>query len=207
MDIIPVFIIVILFILAAISYEYAINKNINPSTFNFDQTRKTPSTCLCALDIDGTITLDEDNASRVIDVCKKNDCIIAINTARPYPIYQDLLLDDLHLKHEDFENDFFYGSYTDLISEENIADTKVMHMNIMAHKYNLDKSRMILFDDNHLNIEKTKISLKSEIEKTISRPQSPESARRCVSQGRCVIASASQKIGIPRHFFSKEFFS
>jgi hypothetical protein len=147
MDLVHIFIGILFVILVVIGYTH--------DTSNMQQNQIIPSAkCICVFDIDYTITCSEENAKKAIDVCKENKCILALNTARPYPVYQDLDLDNLGLTVQDFQNDFYYGSYTDLISAESIADTKVMHMNFMAQKYKTDPNKMILFDDNLLNIQR-----------------------------------------------------
>ncbi len=110
--------------------------------------------CICAFDIDGTITCNENNASKVVDVCKKNNCIIAINTARPFPVYNDLRLSALHLTYNDFKDNFYYGSISDIISAESIAERKVEHMHDLVNRYNISPDKAILFDDNLLNIKR-----------------------------------------------------
>jgi hypothetical protein len=146
MDLVHIFIGILLVIIIIVGYTHDKSNNL---------TIVSPANCICVFDIDSTITCSEDNARKVVDVCKENKCVLAINTARPYPVYQDLDLDALGLTLQDFQNDFYYGSYTDLISAESIANTKTLHMNYMKSKYKVSPDKMILFDDNILNITRS----------------------------------------------------
>lgn len=122
------------------------------------------SGCVCAFDLDGTITCGVDRAAKAITRCKELGCKIAINTARPTKWYHDLDLHGLGLADHDFDSDFYHGepfkcSFTDTKCFENsIADTKVKHLHTLATKWNVNPQRVILFDDQWSNIEKAKQS-------------------------------------------------
>lgn len=117
---------------------------------------------VCAFDIDGTITCGIENAKKAIDTCRKNNYKIAINTARPVKFYSDLKLNDLGLKHEEFLDDFYHGeinlcSFVDYdCMTNNISDVKVKHLETLARKWNVSPKNVILFDDQHYNIDKAK---------------------------------------------------
>ena len=118
--------------------------------------------CICVFDIDGTITCGIDRAAKAITRCKELGAKIAINTARPTRWYHDLDLHGLGLKESDFDSDFYHGepftcSFTDIkCFEDSIATTKVNHLYTLSEKWNVDKQRVILFDDQWPNIEKAK---------------------------------------------------
>jgi hypothetical protein len=118
--------------------------------------------CICAFDIDGTITTGIDRAAQAISRAKELGCKIAINTARPSKWYSDLDLRNLGLKESDFDSDFYHGepfkcSFTDIkCFEDSIATTKVNHLHTLSKKWNIKPSRIILFDDQWPNIEKAK---------------------------------------------------
>ncbi len=115
-----------------------------------------PDIKICIFDIDSTINVSLENAKKAVETCKNHNAIIAINTARPGYFYQDLDLDAINLSIDDFKDNFYHGDYLNMLSPEAIANTKVKHMDFIQKKYNCDRKKMILFDDNKLNIEKTK---------------------------------------------------
>jgi len=118
--------------------------------------------CICAFDIDGTITTGIDRASKAIKRAKELNCKIAINTARPSKWYSDLDLKGLGLHESDFDSDFYNGepfkcSFLDTQCFENsIATTKVNHLYTLSKKWNVKPHRIILFDDQWYNIKKAK---------------------------------------------------
>lgn len=148
------FFIIILLILAI---AYIIHKY--PEKF---ESAKSDPRCICAFDIDGTITCGTDRAASAIAKCKELGCKITINTARPTKWYRDLDLNSLGLTTEDIESDFYHGepfqcSFTDITCfEDAIASTKVKHLHSMASKWNVEPRKIILFDDQWSNIVKAK---------------------------------------------------
>ncbi len=127
-------------------------------------TEEIVSDCVCAFDIDGTITHGIDRAAKAIAKAKELGCRIAINTARPSRWYHDLDLYGLGLKESDFDSDFYNGepfkcSFIDTkCFEDSIATTKVKHLHTLSQKWKVDPHRIILFDDQWSNIEKAKQS-------------------------------------------------
>jgi hypothetical protein len=113
---------------------------------------------ICAFDLDNTITCGLENAKIAIDICKKNNYKIAINTARPTMWFSDIKLDHIGLLESDFIDDFYFGdnyacSFTDYeCLSKNIADTKTKHLHTLAKKYDINPSNVILFDDIFHNI-------------------------------------------------------
>jgi hypothetical protein len=127
------------------------------------ETFKEPN-CVCAFDIDGTITCGIDRAAKAIAKCKELGAVIAINTARPAKWYNDLDLQNLGLTVSEIESNFYHGepftcSFTDLKCFENaIAETKVKHLRDLSSKWNIKPERVILFDDQWSNITNAKDS-------------------------------------------------
>lgn len=123
---------------------------------------KTSQNCICAFDLDGTITCGLSRAANAISKCKELNCKIAINTARPTRWYDDLNLNKLGLSESDFDSDFYNGEpFTCSFSgddclEESISNTKVKHLHTLSAKWNVNPQRIILFDDQHSNIEKSR---------------------------------------------------
>ncbi len=150
MIVIIVIIVVIMFILLCIIMRKETFKN----TYNG----------MCVFDLDNTITCGLDNAKLAIDICKKNNYGIAINTARTSQYYSDINLDKLGLSEVDFINDFYYGklpqcSFTDEdCFYDNIANTKIEHLYTLSKKWNLNPQKIILFDDVWNNIEKANVN-------------------------------------------------
>jgi hypothetical protein len=118
--------------------------------------------CICAFDLDNTITCGIDRASAAIAYCKSRGAKIAINTARPSKWYSDLDLVGLGLHPDDFDSDFYHGealqcSFGDKrCFEDTISATKVKHLHTIANKWNVKPQRVILFDDQWSNIERAR---------------------------------------------------
>jgi 3-deoxy-D-manno-octulosonate 8-phosphate phosphatase KdsC-like HAD superfamily phosphatase len=149
------FIIILLVILIA----FMIHKY--PENFRGSQELKEPD-CICAFDIDGTITTGIDRAAKAIKRCKELGAKIAINTARPTKWYSDLDLDGLGVSHIEIDSEFYHGepfacSFTDIKCFENaIAGTKVKHLYTLSSKWNVRPERIILFDDQWSNVAMAK---------------------------------------------------
>jgi hypothetical protein len=119
---------------------------------------------ICVFDLDGTLTVDIDNAAIAVSKCREIGYKIAFNTARPTKWYSDLQLDKLGLNETDLESDFYYGekyqcSFSDRnCIESTIADTKVKHLYTLSNKWNIHPKYIILFDDQYPNIDKAEKS-------------------------------------------------
>ncbi len=142
-------VIAIIFIAAMLYYHY--------------KTEKPIPECICVFDLDDTITCGFDNAKSAIEECKNRSCVFAVNTARTSPYYADIKFGALGIHPEIFKDNFYHGtwnnkmSYTDrdsLINE--IAKTKVKHLDTLHKKYGTAKDKIILFDDNDTNINLAK---------------------------------------------------
>jgi len=88
-------------------------------------------------------------------------CVIALNTARPIPYTGDLNLEYLGLDKKSLGYDFEIYNYTPHLAsvvhlDDDIANTKVRHLNTIRDKYDFDKSNVVLIDDNYMNIQKAK---------------------------------------------------
>lgn len=149
------FINIIIIIIFVIFLFYVINNYTNVKQ-NFNSVGYNG---VCAFDLDDTITCGIEQAAKAIQSCKKNNCKIAIITARPRKWYSDINLEDLGLKEEDFIDDFYYGdnllcSFIDDVSFKNcIANNKVRQLKHISEKYNIKPERILFFDDNHDNIK------------------------------------------------------
>jgi len=142
--------------------------NVPPAVV-FDPTF-TSSGCVCAFDLDGTITCGIGRAAAAVSKCKELGCRIAINTARPTKWYDDLDLHGLGLTKDDFDSDtgmgsdFYFGEpfncsfADDKCMEDSIANTKVRHLHTLSSKWRVSPSRVILFDDLYSNTERAKES-------------------------------------------------
>jgi hypothetical protein len=139
-------ILLVIIFISIFSYK-AYKKEYYKSTFS-------ETTCVCVFDIDATITCGEDNARTAIKECKKRNCKLALNTARTQPYYSDLNFNLLNLEKEDIKNDVYHGdcdkknmTHSEAHFNNEIANTKVKHLNTIQQKYNVPKNRIILFDD------------------------------------------------------------
>lgn len=134
----------------------------NTEGFGSVSTIRNDPSCVCAFDLDDTITCGIERAANVIKHCKDLGCKLAINTARPGRSYSDLNLQGLGLKIEDFESDFYNGSpfqcsFTDTkCFVDAIANTKVDHLHTLSIKWGIEPRRVILFDDQIANVEKAR---------------------------------------------------
>lgn len=142
------FVIVLLLI---ILYVFWMRRNVD---------KFTEFTCACVFDIDNTITCGLENAKLAVKECKKNNCKIALNTARTIPYYKDVKLEEIGLCEEDIVGDVYCGDYNkDMVSydanyiNKRVALTKVEHLRKIADKYGLRAGRVILFDDMIDNIK------------------------------------------------------
>jgi hypothetical protein len=149
------FIIILLMLLIA----FLIHKY--PEKFQGSEELKEPD-CICAFDIDGTITTGIDRAAKAIKRCKELGARIAINTARPTKWYSDLDLHNLGISDTEIDSEFYHGepftcSFTDLKCFENaIAGTKVKHLHTLSSKWKVRPERIILFDDQWSNVSMAK---------------------------------------------------
>lgn len=114
--------------------------------------------CVCAFDLDDTLTCGLERAAAAIAACRENNCKIAINTARPSPWFSDIKLQELGLKEDDFIDDFYHGepfqcSFQNReCLEKSISGTKIKHLQTLALKWNVEPRRVILFDDQYPNV-------------------------------------------------------
>jgi FMN phosphatase YigB (HAD superfamily) len=119
---------------------------------------------VCAFDLDNTITCGHKNAKDAIDMCKKHNFKIAINTARISPYYADIKLDELGLHKDDFIDDFYHGeqfscSFSDQdCFSKSVASVKTKHLKTLANKYGVHPRKVILFDDLWSNIKDAEIN-------------------------------------------------
>jgi hypothetical protein len=151
-----IFIIIVVYYILWIRYDTFLNGNIQWS----DSGTNVP--CICVFDIDNTITCSLDQASSAIKHCKDNKCLIAISTARTEKYIKDIDLEKLGLDHGDLHH-FYTGNYhktgmslSDDGLANHIAKTKVENLHDLHKKYNTPKNKIILLDDNFLNIEYAK---------------------------------------------------
>lgn len=109
---------------------------------------------VCVFDIDNTIT--DGVPGRCIKMCKDMGCKLAINTTRDIDNPNDLDLVGLGLTAPHFEeSDYYFNPNAKTSSFDDAAATKSAHMATIQNKYGIsDRKRLILFDDNKMNIEK-----------------------------------------------------
>lgn len=168
--VIVVLVLIILFLCCLKCYEYfsASNNNttnsINTTNDNnasvsekdsFHQKQgfsKTPD-CVCVFDIDHTITCGEPKHS--VDMCKRHNCRLAINTARPAKYSKDIDMGEMGFDEPYYhDSDFYYNPNSYSQSGNKVAQVKAGYLSSLQRKYSIpDKRRIILFDDNNENLK------------------------------------------------------
>jgi hypothetical protein len=109
---------------------------------------------VCVFDIDNTIT--SGNPEKCIQMCKDLGCDLAINTSRDIDNPNDLDLKGLGFTEPYFEvENYYYNPNAKTSNFEDAASVKAQHMGTIQTKYSIsDPKRVILFDDNKLNINR-----------------------------------------------------
>jgi hypothetical protein len=113
--------------------------------------------CICVFDLDDTLTCGHTNAKTAIDECSKRECLMSINTARTSPYISDISFDKINLNHGQIVDihhwtrpSVSFSSHEDLIKD--IAVNKVVGLEKLSTRYSVPKNRVILFDDNYVNV-------------------------------------------------------
>ena len=109
--------------------------------------------CVCAFDIDHTISCG--NPKPFVDLCIANGCRLAINTARPVKYIKDVDLTSINFTEPYFDDsDFYYNQYSYSQSPRQVAEVKSGFLELLQNKYSIkDKSCVILLDDNQTNVD------------------------------------------------------
>jgi len=109
---------------------------------------------ICVFDIDNTLTIGD--PSRCIKMCKDMGCRIAFNTSSDMETPGDLPLDEWGFTKPNFDpDDYYFDPNSKTSNFDDAAATKSNNMATLKNKYNItDSKRLILFDDNRINIEK-----------------------------------------------------
>jgi hypothetical protein len=110
---------------------------------------------VCVFDVNA---LTAGDPTRCIKMCKDMGCVLAINTNRDIATPHDLDLETLGMVEPNFiEEDYYFNPNAKTSTFDEVAGTKVANMDIIRNKYNItDPKRLILFEDNKINIEKVK---------------------------------------------------
>lgn len=154
-------IIIIIIIILIIILIYIYNKSNENFTQNDNTQEPLENTCACIFDIDGTISCSFDNVKKAVNTCKREGCILGINTARK----TDVGIEDILNKADISKNDFSYihtGKWS-IFNGENIPDQiaydKSQYLEDVYNDNNkkIEKKHIILFDDNINNINFAKL--------------------------------------------------
>lgn len=118
---------------------------------------------ICAFDLDDTITCGIPQGKAAVSACRASGYMIVINTARPVVYHADIDLAGLGLTEAEVVANFYYrhnSGQTRGLSESardaHIAEVKTSHLRNLARKYTLPHDKIVLFDDNLLNIERAR---------------------------------------------------
>jgi hypothetical protein len=107
---------------------------------------------ICVFDINA---LTSGSPERCIKMCKDMGCMLAINTSRDIATPDDLDLEAIGFEFD--PEDYHYNPNAKSSTFDEAAGTKVTNMDIIRNKYNIsDPKRLILFEDNKINVEKVK---------------------------------------------------
>lgn len=131
--------------------------------------------CVCAFDIDHTITCG--NPKPYIDMCIKKGCRLAINTARPVKYIEDVDIDSLNFVQPHYnDSDFYYNPSSYSQTASNVAEVKSGYLELLKNKYNIkDKKCVVLLDDAPSNIKTAKEHGYS----TIKAEHGPKKSKNC----------------------------
>lgn len=108
---------------------------------------------VCVFDIDNTITAGIPESC--IKMCTDMGARLSINTTRNVATPHDLDLEHLGFVSPNFdETDYYFNPNAATSNFEDAAGVKVEHLETVKKKYNItDSKRIILFDDNKINVD------------------------------------------------------
>ncbi len=125
-----------------------IDPNYIPPELDFPQA----SQCVCAFDLDDTITCGD--AKPFVDFCKKKGCKLAINTARPTNWVFDVPIEKLGFTkpwYDERDHYFNRNSYNQTAAQ--VGETKSNFLQLLRDKYKVpSKKCVVLFDDSVYNL-------------------------------------------------------
>lgn len=109
---------------------------------------------ICVFDIDNTLTIGK--VERCIKMCKDMGCRLAINATTDVETPDDLPLKKWGFVDPYFDpNDYYSDPNSKTTNFNEAASTKLENMISLQNKYNIkDRRRLILVDDNRINIDK-----------------------------------------------------
>lgn len=112
-----------------------------------------PNKCVCAFDIDYTITCG--NPRPFVEKCIAHGCRLAINTARPVKYIKDVDLDSISFTQPNFsDDDFYYNPNSYSQTAESAAEVKSTFLNLLNDKYSINNKKcVVLLDDHKTNIK------------------------------------------------------
>ena len=118
--------------------------------------RVSPSPCVCAFDLDHTLTCGDPRP--LVAECKAKGCRLAINTARPTKYADDIPLSEYGFVKPDYDDrDFYYNTRSYLQTPQEVAEVKSGYLELLRNKYSVrNKSCIVLFDDSQWNLEAAK---------------------------------------------------
>lgn len=92
---------------------------------------------------------------RCLEMCKYTGCNLAILTTSNKDNANDIPLEELGFTSPHYKEDnYFYNPNSSTSTLEDASNTRLDHLNKLKQKFNIkDNKRIILFDDNRINID------------------------------------------------------
>lgn len=134
-------------------YNLGLQQYVDPDYIPPELDIPQPSQCVCAFDIDHTLSCG--NAKPFVDLCKLKGCKLAINTARPTNWIKDIPMEELGFTKPWYDTrDHYYNRNSYQQTAVQIAETKSNYLQLLKDKYKVpEKKCVILFDDSVYNLD------------------------------------------------------
>ena len=126
-----------------------IDPDYTPPELDFPQ----PSQCVCAFDIDHTLSCGD--AKPFVELCKAKGCKLAINTARPTNWINDIPMEELGFTKPWYDQrDHYFNRNSYKQTAVQVGETKSNYLQLLKDKYKVpEKKCVILFDDSVFNLD------------------------------------------------------
>ena len=108
---------------------------------------------VCAFGLENVLNVGE--PARCLEMCRDTGCNLAILSASNKDNTNELPLENLGFVHPYYqESNYYYNPDSGMTSLDDAASLRLSHLTQLKNKYNIqDPKRVILFDNNRINIE------------------------------------------------------